>query len=136
MRVVRGKKLEPQAMIYQNRGSRKKGSAVLSSNLNFRNVTGILVMLLVILCSYGYAQTGYRGKGASPWMGTASASADNGDEDAAAEEDFDLESCQRFCLGSPAGSNRSAGALLASCLQDCNERYWKAYDRRMKKLGN
>ncbi len=94
---------------------------------------GISVMLILLLCSTGHAQSMYGSAGASSRV---TDSAENGDPDASADDDFDLESCQRFCLGSPAGSNRSAGAILAGCLQDCNDRYWKAYDRRMKKLGN
>ncbi|MGC8907783.1 MAG: hypothetical protein ACP5M0_10135 [Desulfomonilaceae bacterium] len=90
----------------------------------------VSLMAIAIFCPLGHAQSALRGFGATV------SSVDSGDQDAEAEDDFDLESCQRFCLGSPAGSNRSAGPILADCLRDCNDRYWKAYDRRMKKLGN
>lgn len=99
-------------------------------------MTSISVLLGVLVCSYGHGQSGYARVGATLQKGVDVVSSENGDEDEAADDDFDLEACQRFCLGSPAGSNRSAGMPLATCLQDCNDRYWKSYDRHMKKLGN
>ncbi len=91
----------------------------------------VSVMAMSLFCPHGHAQSALRPFGVSAWNAAEAA-----DQDAEAEDDFDLESCQRFCLGSPAGSNRSAGPILADCLRECNERYWKAYDRRMKKLGD
>jgi len=94
----------------------------------------ISVSIVITSWSFVEAQSRYQRVSSNPWA-SPSISSEEGDE-ASSDEDFDLESCQRYCLGSPAGSNRSAGVSLASCLQDCNERYWRSYDRRMKRLGN
>ncbi len=60
-------------------------------------------------------------------------SADSNDSETSTDDDFDLERCQRYCQGGPGGSNVLSGQL-ASCIQDCNDRAWKSYDKRMQRL--
>lgn len=59
--------------------------------------------------------------------------ADSSDSETDTADDFDLERCQRYCVGGPGGSNVMAGQV-GSCIQDCNDRAWKAYDKRMQRL--
>src|SRR5208283_382077 len=55
---------------------------------------------------------------------------------------FDRESCERDCQERYGvepyirGINRQRNDyyLYARCIQDCNTRFWKEYDRRMRKL--
>jgi hypothetical protein len=65
--------------------------------------------------------------------GTTYVSSDSLDSESDVPDDFDLERCQRYCSGSPGGSNVMA-SQVGSCIQDCNEKYWKSYDKRMKRL--
>jgi hypothetical protein len=58
-------------------------------------------------------------------------SGDSSDSETDIPDDFDLERCQRYCVGGPGGSNVMSGQV-GSCIQDCNEKYWKSYDKRMK----
>ena len=57
--------------------------------------------------------------------------AESSDSETSATDDNDLERCQRYCLGGPGGSNVLSGQV-ASCIQDCNDSFWKAYDKRMQ----
>ena len=59
-------------------------------------------------------------------------SADSNDSETYTDDDFDLEGCQRKCRSGPCGSNLKPGGI--ACIQDCNDRSWKSYDKRMQKL--
>jgi hypothetical protein len=60
--------------------------------------------------------------------------------------EFDLEACEQDCrskfgvdpyfFGGGSGMDTSVWRLFTICIQDCNRKYWKDYDRRMKKLGD
>ncbi len=60
--------------------------------------------------------------------------------------EFDLEGCEQDCrskfgvdpyfFGGGGGMDTSVWRLFTICIQDCNRKYWKDYDRRMKKLGD
>ena len=92
------------------------------------------VFLVNVFCIETMAQGSYRG-----FSSKTSASADSSGDDSQGnsdnDEDFDLEACQRYCLGSPGGSNLPAGGPVNDCVQNCNARYWKSFDKRMDKLG-
>ncbi|MDQ1240334.1 MAG: hypothetical protein QG577_2520 [Thermodesulfobacteriota bacterium] len=97
-------------------------------------VVTLCVFLVKFFCIETMAQSSYRGLSSK-----ASASADSSSDDSQGnsenDEDFDLEACQRYCLGSPGGSNLPAGGPVNECIQNCNARYWKSFDKRMNKLG-
>jgi hypothetical protein len=57
---------------------------------------------------------------------------------------LDLDGCQQYCRSiygvdpywwSNRGWDRARGVGYGVCIQDCNTRYWKAWDRDMKDLG-
>ena len=58
------------------------------------------------------------------------------------QDSFDRESCERDCQERYGvepyrrGRNhqRNDYYLYARCIQDCNTRFWKEYDRRMREL--
>jgi len=55
---------------------------------------------------------------------------------------FDRESCERNCqerygvepYGRGVNRQRNDYYVYAQCIQDCNTRFWKDYDRRMREL--
>lgn len=102
--------------------------------LYFRDILRGLVVLMVIVLFL--APLGVQGAGrfGNP---DSQQSSDVSDESPNAEssmmDDDALERCQRYCLGGPGGSNVMA-SQVASCLQDCNDKAWTAYDKRMKTL--
>ncbi len=59
-----------------------------------------------------------------------------------AQDSFDRESCERDCqerygvepFRGGRSHQRNDYYLYARCIQDCNTRFWKEYDRRMRKL--
>jgi len=62
--------------------------------------------------------------------GTSADSTNSGTS--ADDDDVNLEACQRRCYSLPYGSNLIPGGI--ACIQDCNDRSWKSYDKRMQKL--
>ena len=58
---------------------------------------------------------------------------------------LDLQGCQQYCRSTYGvdpywwskrrGWHRGYGVGYATCIQDCNNRYWKAWDRNMEDLG-
>lgn len=56
-------------------------------------------------------------------------------------DDYDLEGCQQDCRSRfgidpyfSRGGGTSVWHLYAICIQDCNIRFWKEYDKRMNEL--
>jgi hypothetical protein len=56
-------------------------------------------------------------------------------------DEFDLEACQQECRSKFGvdpywghGGGSSMWRLYAICIQDCNAKFWKEYDRRIQKL--
>jgi len=97
-------------------------------------VVTLCLLWVNFLCVETMAQGSYTGLSSK-----ASASPDSSSDDPQGnsenDEDFDLEACQRYCLGSPGGSNLPAGGPVNDCIQNCSARYWKSFDKRMNKLG-
>jgi len=58
------------------------------------------------------------------------------------QDSFDRESCERDCreryglepYRRGTGGRRDDYYLYARCIQDCETRFWKEYDRRMREL--
>lgn len=58
------------------------------------------------------------------------------------QDTFDRETCERDCrerygvepYRRGRGGHRDDYYLYARCIQDCNSRFWKEYDRRMREL--
>ena len=58
------------------------------------------------------------------------------------QDTFDRETCERDCrerygvepYRRGTGGPRDDYYLYARCIQDCNSRFWKEYDRRMREL--
>lgn len=57
---------------------------------------------------------------------------------------LDLQGCQQYCRSiygvdpywwSNQGWDQGRGVGYANCIQDCNTRYWKAWNKEMKDLG-
>lgn len=97
----------------------------------------VLALFLVVvhfMSAETIAQSSFRGIGFKT-SSTADSSRDESQEDTTDDEDFDLEACQRYCLGSPAGSNFPATGQVNECVRNCNDRYWKSFDKRMNKFG-
>lgn len=58
-------------------------------------------------------------------------------------DEFDLGACQQECRSKYGvdpywghGGGTSMWRLYAICIQDCNSKFWKEYDRRIQKLKN
>ncbi|MCX5860579.1 MAG: hypothetical protein NTW27_00420 [Deltaproteobacteria bacterium] len=58
-------------------------------------------------------------------------------------DDFSLGACQQECRSKfgidpywRGGGDSSVWRLYAICIQDCNIKFWKEYDRRMDELKN
>lgn len=96
--------------------------------LKGKSIAIMLVFLISVVGLYSAAMYG-----AANADQTTDVNGGSSDSEPDAPDDFDLERCQRYCSGSPGGSNVMA-SQVGSCIQDCNEKYWKSYDKRMKHL--
>ncbi len=54
------------------------------------------------------------------------------------QDSFDRETCERDCReaygGWSGGPNDPRARLYARCIQNCEQQFWKDYDRRMRNL--
>lgn len=92
----------------------------------------VILMIIVPLFAPLNVQCSERFGRTDPGQSSA-VSDESSDAESSMMDDYALERCQRYCLGGPGGSNVMA-SQVASCVQDCNDRAWKAYDKKMKTL--
>lgn len=48
--------------------------------------------------------------------------------------DYDLEGCQEDCKRLLVGRDNTLARLYIDCVQECNTKFWKAYDKRVQEL--
>lgn len=104
----------------------------------FRNLPVSIVMILLFGTLGAQSSIGFeRLSGGSPVYDLAEASS----FETLATDDYDLGGCQQECRSKYGidpyrfgGGSSSIWHLYAICIQECNLKFWKEYDKRIKEL--